>query len=175
MLVRSNSFVVKVRSESDFSGSEINIFGHEHGPAIGVAAAAVARAGAAAPAVAGGIVFDVLAGEETIDEFGADVAVRDRTEADVGAGVGVGTAAVVVTFGRIGDGADPEVLTTGASAATLAVDGADIAGTVAGAVTIGNFPMTITDLVSVFPQTPQLSSTLAVIVYVPGGTPFRSH
>src|SRR5437660_1395376 len=81
----------------------------------------------------------------------------------------VGTAVEAAGRTAVVDGVEAAFLEAGAEVETAG------AAFIAGAGTIGIFPMIMTAFVSVLPQTPQLSSTLAVMVYVPGWTPLRSH
>src|SRR5262245_8650032 len=68
-------FVVKMRSEPDLSGSEIEIFGHEQ-TFVATGAGAVARPGAAEVGAL------IAVGFTTVIDAGAEVAVLGRTEVD---------------------------------------------------------------------------------------------
>jgi len=132
------------------------ILGQEQGPAA--RGAAVSVAGAVSP--------ETFAGAET-ETAGGGPAVRARTEDVDEAGV----AGFVVFFVETGaDAPAAEVVETFAEFV-----GAVVVTAFGAAATTGVFPITITAFVIVLPQTPQPSSTLAVIAYVPGGTPLRSH
>jgi len=130
-------FVLKIRSEPSFSGSAIDIFGHEQ---------VIFGAGEAVLAT-----IDVVLVKGNVEgrvDVGDDVFVTIGSEVLVNVGVD--------NVGRVETDA-------GGAAAT------------AGWITIGDLPSSLINFVFVAPQTPQLSSTLAVIEYVPGPTPVRSH
>jgi hypothetical protein len=165
VVVRSNILAVNIRSVPVRSGSEIISFGQEQGFAEAVAAVVAGTLVAAVDGLAvGGCVDFVEVGDET--------EVRERTEADGGARVDEGTAAGLVAFAGAGAGVEIETVV---GADKLADEDAVTAGTAERGATIGILPMIITAFVIVLPQTPQLSSTRAVMVYVPGPTPLRSH
>ena len=87
----------------------------------------------------------------------------------------LGAAPVTAGFGR---GVMTEVgdFATVGGAEVVVCAAVFVTGGIAGAgATIGIFPVTVTNFVFVLPQIPQLSSTRAVMEYVPGNTPFRSH
>ena len=119
------------------------ILGHEQGAEPDAAAAAGA--------------VEVFAGDE-FEAVEDEPTVRVRVEGVVEAGF-TEVVAVLADAGGIAEGDAVFVALTevGGTADT----GFGVAATT-------GFPMTITACVIVLPQTPQLSSTLAVIVYVPG-------
>jgi len=154
-VVRSKIFAVKIRSDPDLSGSEIMSLGQEQG---------TETAGAEALAET---IEDGVAGAEGVFTGDDAPAVLARTEGVVEAGV-AGFVAFFVETGA--DAPATEVVETFAEFV-----GAVVVTAFGVAATTGVFPITITAFVIVLPQTPQPSSTLAVIAYVPGGTPLRSH
>jgi hypothetical protein len=140
---RSKIFVVKIKSESDLSGSEMMIFGQEQGTeadAVEVTAGAEGRV----ITVDVGRAITTVVGAEVVDV----VAVRGLTAA------GEDGAAVVAAEAAGFDGAAAVVIGVFAAEGAAVVD----------AVVIGALPTIITPVTIVLPQTPQLSSTPALIV-----------
>jgi len=126
-------FVLKIRSEPSFSGSAIDIFGHEQvifgaGEAVLATIDVVLVKGSVEGRVDDGDEVFVTIGDEVLVNVGVDTVGRVETDA-------------------CGAGAD-----AGEATAT------------AGWITSGVLPSNLINFVFVAPQTPQLSSTFAVMV-----------